>query len=291
MINSTSKLLEVLRRFVVSSLCYTPVFFNTQFGGMFSPFLTSKATSSLLTRSLSSASSMYKPKVCISLDVETDGPTPSDNSCLMIGVAVIKANGSPTPPRQNGTPAPKPSNSMPPWLIEKTSWCLEPQPGKHVDPSTKTEFWDRHPEVLTTIQKRARPADEVVPEVLKWINQVEAKYTIDRWICMPTSFDWQFLRGVVHVHGPPNSMAFLPHYAHCLSTTFRLAREIYNISKSDIGDCPDFTYTHHADDDAARQGWLYLRVMELMAARLKGMRSNSSLKRSRTEPAIIEDRK
>lgn len=91
----------------------------------------------------------------------------------------------------------------------------------------------------------------------------------------------------------------ISHDAHCLLSTVRTAKELYNITWDHVGKCPDFAYTHHADEDAARQGWTYLRVMQLMnQSRGGGSEANAGppLKRNRTwvegsEKTVTEDGK
>lgn len=234
----------------------------------------SRAVASTSNNSIPGPSASYMPlptnleRVVVSLDVETDGPTISSNSCLMIGLAVVKSSyAPPLPPPSCNKPSRSKRNTSqdPSWIIERKFWCLEPQAGKHVDEHTTTEFWNRKPgpAVLSYIRRHAQSAEEVIPEFLQWLEVLQSKYIIEQWICMPASFDWQFLCGLLYDHAPDN-LARIPRRAICFSTMRWMAKSFDDITAEKTGYCPDFNYTHFADEDAARQGWIYLRIKGLL---------------------------
>jgi len=186
----------------------------------------------------------------------------------MVGIAITFADATPTAPELEGPPFKAPEGK-PAWLLERRAWCLQPQPGKIVDEATRREFWLNHPDALKDIQARAIPTEQAIPEIIAYLANWSRRHRISKYVCMPTSFDWGWFRGLVLQFGNASQQQIwrstsIGHKATCLSTIFTIAQELYGIKQDAIGECREFTDSHKADEDAARQAWLYLRVMYLM---------------------------
>ena len=105
----------------------------------------------------------------IAIDIETDGPVPSDNNMLSIGAAAFSAQGE-----RLGTFA---VNFLP---------CYGAMP----DPKT-TAWWAERPEAYAATQIDQRPPAVALVEFEKWLMQFPGKKVA---VYYPAMFDGVFVR-------------------------------------------------------------------------------------------------
>jgi hypothetical protein len=71
-----------------------------------------------------------KNTVYVSIDIETDGPSPIHNNIRMLAIAISQPN---IPHEVEITHRDK-------WILETHSWCIREQPGHSPDPKTIENF-------------------------------------------------------------------------------------------------------------------------------------------------------
>lgn len=191
-----------------------------------------------------------KRKVAVSLDVEADGPAPSMNSCLMIGVAVIYIDADPLGKES--------LTDRSAWLAEAREWCLKEQPGRKPDPRTMGEFWSQHPHILRHIRDAAVDAEAAMFDFVKWYSELTRKYDVVHWVADPAAYDFQWVNSLYHQHAPLGAPAF-PYTAKCVSS-IKTAYRLLGLKLQDT-EPQTLKHTHNALDDALEQAYTYLRIL------------------------------
>ncbi len=112
-------------------------------------------------------------EIFISVDVETDGPYPLDYSMLSFGAAAFTADGT---------------------MINTFSANLETLPGAGQHPDTM-DWWKTQKAAWEACRQDTRPAEEVIPEFVKWVKNLDVggkKYR-PVFVGYPTGFDFTFM--------------------------------------------------------------------------------------------------
>jgi hypothetical protein len=101
--------------------------------------------------------------VYVAVDIEADGPIPGVNSMMSIGAAAFRA------------PSPGISIYECRKPISGFEANLAPLEGATPDPGTMAWWNSQDPEVLEYVTKGQRPAEEVMVEFVKWLDELPGK--------------------------------------------------------------------------------------------------------------------
>lgn len=198
---------------------------------------------------------MAKPPIFLSFDIEADGPAPTVNNCLQIGIVACLYDQDPDPVNHEK------------WVMSELDLCLQPQPNRTADPDTMESFWSKFPETLAKIEASAGEASLQMARLTEWLNELEKTFTITKWVAKPAGYDWQWLNGTYHQYSGPGAYP-LPHKCECISSLIR-ALEYIGVDRKILAEFLDvgsetMPHTHYALDDALEQAYKYLRLRKYM---------------------------
>jgi hypothetical protein len=111
---------------------------------------------------------MAQQEIYVSTDVETDGPIPGPHSMLSFGSAAYTAGKE---------------------LVGTFSANLETLSGASGAPETMT-WWQSQPEAWAACRKDPRPAEEVMPEYVRWLRGLPGPPV---FVGYPAAFDFLFV--------------------------------------------------------------------------------------------------
>jgi hypothetical protein len=139
------------------------------------------------------------------------------------------------------------------------------EPGKEFAESTKTEFWDKHPQVLVQIQQNMRPAVEVAKTIHATYEYYRGRGNVI-WIAYPASSDWARLKAFFDEH----CILFVPHRCVCISTLLDACAAKQGMLKSDMAKQLEFVNNnqHFPESDAYAQGILYFNICKFLGIKL-----------------------
>ena len=196
-----------------------------------------------------------KERVFLSFDIEADGPSPSVNSMIALGVCVVRANDKVVIN----------INDEKEWLIEKKDFYFTPLIDKEVDKNTYDEFWSKHLDVYNHIMKNGRDAFVVTNEFIVWYQNLTVKYDV-KWIANPAAFDWQWVNAYVHAY-VAGAKSIIPYTATCISSTRKTLKRM-GVDFSDMNQRVEkYPLTHNPSDDAIRQAVMYMWMQTEIADR------------------------
>jgi len=186
---------------------------------------------------------MKKSEIYVSVDVETDGPIPGPHSMLSFGAAAFTLEKG---------------------LISSVAANLEFLPGASMDPVTKTEFWDKHPEQWEACRKDPQPIEAALKKLVDWGEALPGKPV---FIGYPATFDFMFVHWYLIKFGFKDPFGFsgrdiTSYVAGYLGCEFQDATK----GKMPKEWFPDNKHTHVAVDDAIEQGQLFLNIMKARLA-------------------------
>jgi len=183
-------------------------------------------------------------KLFINFDIESDGPSPAENSMLSIGMI---------------------GNTIDGVEVFRYQANITKIEGKKQNIDTM-KFWSQYLDVYKFIT-----TDTLSPEkVMKDISEIILKYNEYKliWVADPAVFDWSFLKYYYEKYkmvGAPN----IGYSARCLGTLFEAYCDINNISETDA----DILYddwkdgckaTHNPLDDSICQKNVFFNLRRMM---------------------------
>jgi DNA polymerase III alpha subunit (gram-positive type) len=186
-------------------------------------------------------------KLYLSYDIEADGPTPSVNSMLSIGIVAFDKN----------------KNEI--FTFERNMFPLG---SGHVQNENTMKFWAEFPEQWEYIT-----SNQVIPEsAMSDLSDLLGKYKKTHdfvWVASPACFDWMFLKCYYEKFGPANATE-IGYSSRCLSTLMWAYCQQNNITKQTrenftkklADNCP---HTHKSTDDARAQGLSFINLCRLMS--------------------------
>ena len=174
-----------------------------------------------------------KSEVFISVDIETDGPIPSDFSMLSLGAAVFDQTGN---------------------LLSTFSANLETLPGASQHPDTM-EWWSKNQEAYNATRQNLIDPKLAMEQFTTWVKEQPG---IPVCVGYPVFFDYQFLYWyLIHFTGDsPFSFSALDiktYASAMLDLPYRKSTK-KNMPKHWF---PKDPHTHIAVDDAIEQGKLF----------------------------------
>lgn len=177
-------------------------------------------------------------EIYVSVDIETDGPIPADNSMLSLGAAAYTADKE---------------------LLGTFYENLEPLPNAKQNSSTM-EWWKTQPEAWEACQKNKKPPHLVMNDFSKWLRNLPAKPVC---VAYPAGFDYTFLHWyLVHFTGDDpfgfSALDIKSYVMAVLNTNFK-----DTVKKNMEQDWFDpIPHTHIALDDALGQGALFCNILK-----------------------------
>lgn len=177
----------------------------------------------------------------VCLDVELDGQAPGLSSMLSFG-AVAAAEGA---------------------VIATFTANLQPLPEGQPDPATMT-WWSHHREEWELAQQDARPAADVTPEFVEWLEKLPGDYLIA--VGAPAVVDFGFVNYYCHRFAGRNPLGYT-----CLDLlSLALGRlrafsysELENNVEHALGfDADPALHAHVALDDALQQARLLAVLLD-----------------------------
>lgn len=175
----------------------------------------------------------------ISVDIETDGPIPGDNSMLSLGAAAFD-----------------PPNERP---IDVWTLNFRPLPGARPDPDT-TAFWERNQEAYRAATENPSHPKDTMLDFAHWLQMMGQDRKLV-FVAYPAGFDWTFVYWYFVHFGIKSPFGFsaldMKSYAAAtLGLDFRESHK-RNFPSAWFGDDP---HTHEALDDAIEQGVTFVRM-------------------------------
>lgn len=181
-------------------------------------------------------------EVYVSVDVETDGPIPGQNSLLSIGAAALVGDK---------------------W--ETFSVNLAEADGACQDEQTMREFWAKHPEAYEATRQNALAPAVAMTQFAEWLRGLPGKPV---FVGYPVAFDfmfthWYFIRYRGHDPFGLSGLDIKTMAMALLKTPFRGTTKRV-MPKHWFSDDP---HTHIAVDDALEQGKLFHSILAEMRSR------------------------
>lgn len=182
-------------------------------------------------------------EVYFSVDIETDGPIPGENSMLSFGAAAFDEGGL---------------------LLDTFSRNLNLYQFAHPDPYTM-EFWDRNPEAWVECRKCPRDIKVSMESFVTWVESFNAKPV---FVAYPAGFDFMFMYWymIKFVGRSPFSFSALDMKSYAcaiLDLPYRKTTK-QNMPMRWFG---EKNHTHIALDDAIEQGELFMEMRKDAAKR------------------------
>ena len=187
---------------------------------------------------------MKDNEIYVSIDIETDGPIPGQNSMLSIGNAAFNQAGK---------------------LIDTWEVNLETLPGAVMDPTTKTEFWDKNPKAWAACRKELRSPEQAMNDYVNWLKRLEKNHHGKVVaVCAPSGFDFTFVYWYLMKFAGRSPFSFscidMKTFAmSLLNTTYRSSGK-RSYPKDWFDD--KAKHTHVAIDDAIEQGQIFMKMRE-----------------------------
>ena len=184
-------------------------------------------------------------KLFLSFDIEADGPSPSRNSMLSIGISGLNENGQEIISYQRN---------------------IAPHPNRVVDQRTKIEFWDKNPEIYKFVTSNQVSAEQCMKEIIELYNKLKNQGYKISWIARPAAYDWQWLNSYYHDFGPEDK-PWIGFKATCISTALDIYSKINNLSNEAwdqliVELSQGEKMTHNPLDDARYQARVYYNLMK-----------------------------
>lgn len=185
-------------------------------------------------------------EVYISVDVETDGPIPGQNSMLSIGAAAF------LPDRR---------------MLGTFSMNLVKLDGAVADPHTE-EWWATQPEAWNACRKDIQDPSDVMVKFNVWVREMCATQGSDPllnpvFVGYPAGFDFLFVYWylIKFVGLSPFSFSALDIKTYAMAIMDCGYRDVSKGSMRRFKE-PGLKHTHVAVDDAIEQGYLFLNLLK-----------------------------
>lgn len=180
----------------------------------------------------------------VSIDIETDGPSPGLNSMLALGAAAFSREGE-----------------------ELGTWYSTLYDLSDCAPNEDTmAWWQTQPEALAEVTTGRRSAVEAIPDFVRWVDSLPSKHpTAAAW---PASFDFAFVNYYCHRFAERNPFGFACLDIRSLAQGLTYSRGYYDLREAQIKSIQGKVdrsglREHVAVDDAIEQGRLLVALLEL----------------------------
>jgi hypothetical protein len=176
-------------------------------------------------------------EIYVSTDIEADGPIPGPHSMLSFASVALRADKS---------------------HVGTFTANLDTLPGAEPHPTT-TEWWQNFPEAWAACRENTRPAEEVMPEYLAWLQSLPGRAV---FVGLPATWDfmwiyWYLVRFTGQRPFRENALDIRSYAMGMRRCDFRMTTRTY-LPKRWFDDMP---HTHVALDDAQEQGALFCNML------------------------------
>lgn len=179
-----------------------------------------------------------KDEFFVSIDVESDGPIPGDNSMLSFGAVALSQDGK---------------------ILGKFSRNLELLEGAKPNPDTM-DFWAKNKEAWDATRKNTIAPSLAMQQFVDWVNKIPGRPAL---IGYPITYDFMFVYWYImkFVGKSPFSHSGLDIKTYAMamlkgnyrdSTKKHMPRRWF----------PNVKHTHIAEDDALEQGLLFINMLK-----------------------------
>lgn len=194
-----------------------------------------------------------KEDLFISVDIETDGPIPGQNSMLSLGAAAV----------HNYT------------IVDTFSVNLNQLEGAVMDPVTKREFWDKNPAAWEACRQNTLHPEVGMKQFVSWAKALDKKYgRRPTFVAYPAGFDFTFSYWYMMKFAGESPFSFsaldmktlamaLLHQPNSKQHSYRDATK-RRFPKEWFSKRP---HTHIAIDDALEQADLFISMLQALDQR------------------------
>lgn len=203
-----------------------------------------------------------KQNIYLSFDVETDGPSPSVNNLLSIGIYGIDDNYK---------------------EIFTFEANIKELPDKIQDADCMNNFWlkDEHKNAYNFLHHDQQNYIDVFETLSQKLKIISKTYNII-FVAEPSCFDWMFLKSYYNmtINNSQSNMYDIGFKCVCASTQWTLYKNHLNITSKQAVDLQnklgevDNSKLHLALFDAKYQGIRYLKVKKLLENKLSVKNNN-----------------
>ena len=177
-------------------------------------------------------------EIYISVDIETNGPIPSDFSMLSFGAAAFDTDGN---------------------LLSTFSANLETLPNATEDPATMA-WWAMNQGAYLKTREAIQDPKIAIQDFISWVNAFNAKPV---FVAYPSGFDftWMYWYMVHFVGRSPFSFSALDIKSYAMAV---LKTEYRKSTKKNMPKhwFPEEKHTHIAVEDAIEQGRLFFNMLK-----------------------------
>lgn len=193
-----------------------------------------------------------RPSVYIVYDVEADGPSPAENSCIQMGFVAFTLDYE---------------QDFPSNIVSSLDLCMEPDKDQTVDRDT-SEFWDKFSDIRERIRINQTRPHEAIKRLECWLLKLSEAYKIERFVAGPSSYDWQWVNCYWHKYGGGTDYS-LGYSSECFSSLKRAMSYSKHIHKDNIDEIvgkydDEYPHTHYALDDAMREAAQYFEFRKFL---------------------------
>jgi len=185
-------------------------------------------------------------EIYVSVDVETDGPIPGQNSMLSIGAAAFLENRT---------------------MLGTFSMNLETLANAVADPDT-VEWWKTQPAAWDACRKDTKHPSDVMVKFNVWVREMCVPKTGDVllkpvFVGYPAGFDFLFVYWYLIKFTGHSSFSFsaLDIKTYAMAVMNCGYRDVNKKSMKRFAE-PNLPHTHVAVDDAIEQGYLFLNLLK-----------------------------
>jgi DNA polymerase III alpha subunit (gram-positive type) len=184
----------------------------------------------------------------LSFDIETDGPTPLNNSMLSIGIVLMTLDEH---------------------IVDTVSINIKKRNDAFEDPDTM-KWWKTQPIAWEACHQNMLSPQEGMSKIAEFYKKWSLQYKLI-WIAAPVCFDWMFLKSYYSSFAPKDSPN-IGFKATCISTLRDYSIKCKIISNKEFDKIIETIprgEEHVAVEDAKHQGFIFVRLTKLISSKNK----------------------
>lgn len=190
---------------------------------------------------MASAPTNEPPRLFASIDVETDGNNPAQNSMLAIGVAFLSTTGD---------------------VVDVFERNILPTPDRKQDDVCMKTFWNlpENQKAWAAIHTNQVTPAEAMSDLSAQLRTLSKDYTIT-WCGFPACFDWMFLKVYYESFGPTDKHP-IGYLCTDIDSQMDFAVELHKTTYGKLVErfAPPNPHPHNALSDAITQGQMFINM-------------------------------